>query len=48
MGENGKRYVEENYNWNKVEGKYLRLLERLSNKPDIKLLRYSGTPSSGI
>ena len=31
MGENGKRYVEENYSWNKVEEKYLRLLEKLSS-----------------
>lgn len=29
MGENGKRYVEENYSWKNVEEKYLRLLEKL-------------------
>lgn len=30
MGKNGKSYVENNYGWTKVEGKYLRLLERLT------------------
>jgi glycosyltransferase involved in cell wall biosynthesis len=33
MGENGKRYVENNYGWTNVEGKYLRLLERLTSSP---------------
>lgn len=37
MGENGKRYVEENYSWKKVEEKYLRLLEGLSSGPVKKL-----------
>jgi glycosyltransferase involved in cell wall biosynthesis len=32
MGENGKRYVEQNYSWEKVEEKYLRLLEKLQVK----------------
>jgi glycosyltransferase involved in cell wall biosynthesis len=32
MGENGKKYVEENYSWENVEGKYLRLLEKLQVK----------------
>ena len=30
MGENGKRYVEENYSWPKIEEKYLRLLDNLN------------------
>ena len=32
MGENGRRYVEENYGWDVVESKYLRLLDGLKNK----------------
>lgn len=32
MGENGKKYVEENYSWSKIEDKYIRLLEALSNR----------------
>ena len=31
MGENGKRYAEENYSWNIVEEKYLKLLKELSS-----------------
>ena len=30
MGENGKNYVKENYSWDKVEEKYLQVLEKLS------------------
>ncbi|MHB8117610.1 MAG: glycosyltransferase family 4 protein [Methanothrix sp.] len=33
LSENGKRYVEKNYGWTEVEGKYLRLLERLTSSP---------------
>lgn len=33
LGENGKRYVERNYSWTEVEGKYLRLLEKLTSRP---------------
>ncbi len=29
LGENGKAYVEANYNWNRVEGKYLALFEKV-------------------
>lgn len=29
MGKKGKKYFEENYNWNVIEEKYLRLLERI-------------------
>jgi glycosyltransferase involved in cell wall biosynthesis len=29
MGENGKKYVEENYSWENVEGKYLNLLAEI-------------------
>lgn len=32
LGENGRRYVEENYSWDVVIGKYLRLFDRLKNK----------------
>ena len=32
MGDNGKKYVEENYSWDKVEEKYLRLVENLQVK----------------
>ncbi|MCD4674944.1 MAG: glycosyltransferase family 4 protein [Desulfobacula sp.] len=32
MGENGRRYVEANYGWDVVEGKYLRLLDGLKDK----------------
>lgn len=32
MGENGKKYVEENYSWSKIEEKYIRLIEALSNR----------------
>lgn len=32
MGENGRRYVEENYGWDLVEEKYLRLLDGLKNR----------------
>lgn len=31
MEENGKRYVEENYSWPKIEEKYIRLIDTLSN-----------------
>jgi glycosyltransferase involved in cell wall biosynthesis len=31
LGENGRRYVEKNYSWTEVEGKYLRLLEKLTS-----------------
>ncbi len=29
MGRNGEKYFKENYSWNVIEGKYLRLLERI-------------------
>ena len=32
MGENGKKYLRASYSWEKVEEKYLRLLERLKVK----------------
>lgn len=32
MGGNGRRYVEENYSWEKVEVKYLRLIEEIKQK----------------
>ena len=32
MGENGRRYVDENYGWDVVERKYLRLLDGLKDK----------------
>jgi len=32
MGENGRRYVEDNYGWDVVESKYLRLLDMLNDK----------------
>jgi glycosyltransferase involved in cell wall biosynthesis len=38
MGRNGKSYAEENYSWNKVEEKYLRLLKELSSGPVKNLL----------
>jgi|GEM_PF-2085584 len=31
MGENGKKYVEENYSWKNVAEKYLRLLEKMAD-----------------
>ena len=34
MAENGKRYVEENYSWPKIEEKYLRLLDTLNSRRD--------------
>ena len=37
MGRNGKRYVEENYGWNKIEEKYLGLLVGLKSSPAAKL-----------
>jgi glycosyltransferase involved in cell wall biosynthesis len=33
LSENGKGYVEKNYGWPEVEGKYQRLLERLKSSP---------------
>jgi len=38
MGRNGKKYAEESYNWNKVEEKYLRLLNSFNSSSKNRLL----------
>jgi glycosyltransferase involved in cell wall biosynthesis len=38
LGRNGRRYFDEHYRWNIIEGKYLDMLDRLTSSPPVRAM----------